>query len=650
MQVAPNETGILINALYESAEQNGRKLSLGVTGVSFFDSVKTEHDDAGIYLDTLDILEEIGARELQTIFNSPKEFNKWRAKLESDANLKKGWAKVVEYITDLIENIKNFVKQIGMTAEEKAKANELIAKLELYADAYKATINVVEQKNSQKDGEVTESESYNVNVRNSLKSKYNEYHTIGMQWAYSSSTKIGDRKVLFKPRSRRYVLVEATKEDIGFVELSIGTLKQMKGELECYDEQTKRIISETETVDKVLRDSEFGQNNYNGNNVDVRHRKEGKRNVEVSEGKSYSNGTADSKTVDGNITDRTYLKKFSLKHNEANTQTKEQSYTEKEYRNFGWARANNILNAGQNADYRSKFAAAKAGRIKFNKSKSGEYIIPVSDIRYTELEGVDNVLVFAKGTISNPVITSVIEINADNETDLSLIREYIYERERAGIQTEIEELFKRHNSSDRKFKRQKSSSGITHSERFKNGSGSGEENSKVEEKSKVSFSLKAKNTDKTNNLLANIQETEKKKREVMSRFGLTIYEADAVVKYKTAESYKINAKLRNDETQLTEYQKEIVRLLDSALEKLPKHKGKTYRTVSFDDMFNPEEEYNTFIQQHTEGSFLAYKAYTSTSSKIDGHPMPDDTKFGVTLEIEGENGRDVEGFGNNFEK
>lgn len=269
------------------------------------------------------------ARELQTIFNSPKEFNKWRAKLESDANLKKGWAKVVEYITDLIENIKNFVKQIGMTAEEKAKANELIAKLELYADAYKATMKAVEQrsqeKNSQNSGEVTERESYNVNVRNSLKSKYNEYHTIGMQWAYSSSTKIGDRKILFKPRSRRYVLVEATKEDIGFVELSIGSLKQMKGELECYDEQTKRIISETETVDKVLRDSEFGQNNYNGNNVDVRHRKEGKRNVEVSEGKSDSNGTADSKTVDGNSKGKI---NYSLKDSTGKTLTEGQTEIE----------------------------------------------------------------------------------------------------------------------------------------------------------------------------------------------------------------------------------------------------------------------------------------------------------------------------------
>lgn len=177
--------------------------------------------------------------------------------------------------------------------------------------------------------------------------------------------------------------------------------------------------------------------------------------------------------------------KFSLKKkNDSKTTTETESYTEKEYRDFGWARANNILNAGQNTDYRSKFAAAKTGNSTFNKSKSGEYIIPVSDKNNNALDGVENVLVFAKGTITNPVITSVIAINADNETDLSLIREYIYERELEGIQTETEGVFKRYNSSDRKFKRQEDASGVTHSERHENGSGSSSENPAVNGRTK----------------------------------------------------------------------------------------------------------------------------------------------------------------------
>lgn len=155
---------------------------------------------------------------------------------------------------------------------------------------------------------------------------------------------------------------------------------------------------------------------------------------------------------------------------------------------------------------------------------------------------------------------------------------------------------------------------------------------------------------KSTDAMAKIEARQKKMQEVMSRFGLTEDEAYAVIKYKTAEAYKINAALRDDETQLNEYQKEIVQLLDSALEKLPVHRGTVYRTVSFDDLFNPEEEYNAFLEQHTVGDIVDYSAYTSASRTTDGHPMPDRIKYGVTLEIYSENARDVDGFGDNFEK
>jgi N12 class adenine-specific DNA methylase len=147
-----------------------------------------------------------------------------------------------------------------------------------------------------------------------------------------------------------------------------------------------------------------------------------------------------------------------------------------------------------------------------------------------------------------------------------------------------------------------------------------------------------------------IEALEKKMQAIMARFGLTEEEANAVLEYKTAEAYKINAKLREDENLLTDAQKDIVKLLDSALEKLPKYKGKVYRTVSFDDVFNAEEEYNSFLETHSQDSVVFYDAYTSVSSKSDGHPMSDKTKYSVTLEIDGESGRDIDGFGNNFEK
>ena len=127
-------------------------------------------------------------------------------------------------------------------------------------------------------------------------------------------------------------------------------------------------------------------------------------------------------------------------------------YTEEQYRDFVWARANNILNAGQNADYRSKFAAVKTGNAKFNKSKNGEYIIPVSDIYDSDFEGVNNVLVFAKGTIDKPIITSIIEIYGYNETEIDRVRRRIYDSERRGVQQKAGELFGRYYSYDFEFR------------------------------------------------------------------------------------------------------------------------------------------------------------------------------------------------------
>ena len=48
-------------------------------------------------------------------------------------------------------------------------------------------------------------------------------------------------------------------------------------------------------------------------------------------------------------------------------------------------------------------------------------------------EGVKRKIVFAHGTIEEPIITRIIEIDADNETFLSDKRSEIYALERRGI-------------------------------------------------------------------------------------------------------------------------------------------------------------------------------------------------------------------------
>ena len=124
------------------------------------------------------------------------------------------------------------------------------------------------------------------------------------------------------------------------------------------------------------------------------------------------------------------------------------TYTEKEYKAYGWARANDLLSAGANDDFKAKFAQAKRRGQRFNKAKSGELIIPVSDIYDSAARGINNTLVFAKGTFDNPVISCIIKILKDSETEIDEIRRYIYGLERRGIQPQTGEDFVRYNASD----------------------------------------------------------------------------------------------------------------------------------------------------------------------------------------------------------
>jgi hypothetical protein len=110
------------------------------------------------------------------------------------------------------------------------------------------------------------------------------------------------------------------------------------------------------------------------------------------------------------------------------------NYTEEDYNNYGWVRANNVLTAGRMKNFEAKFAKVKSKQLKMNRSKSGEYMIPVSDIYEYESEGIENIIVYAKGNMDSPVITRILEIDLDNETDIDAERRNIYDAERRGIQ------------------------------------------------------------------------------------------------------------------------------------------------------------------------------------------------------------------------
>ena len=121
-------------------------------------------------------------------------------------------------------------------------------------------------------------------------------------------------------------------------------------------------------------------------------------------------------------------------------------YSEEDYKNYGWVRHNNVINAGYWRNFTENFAQAVSKLQKYPKTKSGEFMISVYDV-YSESE-VDDVIVFAKGTIESPDITKIVKFNLTDESDIYPKRRNLYEAERRGVRTEAGEIFDIHYKAD----------------------------------------------------------------------------------------------------------------------------------------------------------------------------------------------------------
>ena len=122
------------------------------------------------------------------------------------------------------------------------------------------------------------------------------------------------------------------------------------------------------------------------------------------------------------------------------------NYTKEQYNNFGWVRANNVLNAGYYRNFTENFAQAVENLQKYPVSKSGEFMIAVYDV-YSDSEIAD-VVVFAKGTIEMPNITKIIKFNLTDESELDQKRRNLYEIARRGVQPKAGIVFDIYNKTD----------------------------------------------------------------------------------------------------------------------------------------------------------------------------------------------------------
>jgi hypothetical protein len=117
---------------------------------------------------------------------------------------------------------------------------------------------------------------------------------------------------------------------------------------------------------------------------------------------------------------------------------------------------------------------------------------------------------------------------------------------------------------------------------------------------------------------------------VGERLGLTEDETGSITRYVSSDSYKINDKLRNN-LSLDANDMEMIKNLDSALEKLPNYEGVVYRSV------NPVN-IGIFMDLHQVGKPFRFKAYTSSGTKVY------DERFSIQYIINSKNGKDIRAF------
>lgn len=131
--------------------------------------------------------------------------------------------------------------------------------------------------------------------------------------------------------------------------------------------------------------------------------------------------------------------------------------------------------------------------------------------------------------------------------------------------------------------------------------------------------------------------------DTMEELGLTTEQQNAIMKYKSGESYTLNCLLR-DGKKLNDYQQSIKDNLNEALKKFPIYKGRVYRHIGF----MKKDAFNDFIVEHTNKTTVTYSAFTSASKTIDGYVV--EAPYLVYYEIESVDGRDVSQIGIKSEK
>lgn len=158
------------------------------------------------------------------------DFCQW---LETDKNTTVKQKKTIleqlkELIQKAVERLKEYFNKEKFTDTQKAVSEMELKQaqqfrqqcLDILDHAISNLENGVEISNGTKN-----STDPSKRIAKNRKSRYDEFNTLAMQWAYSNKTNVGDTKV-FNKNGKNYVLIEATED--GYIEIASGNYEKVR--------------------------------------------------------------------------------------------------------------------------------------------------------------------------------------------------------------------------------------------------------------------------------------------------------------------------------------------------------------------------------------------------------------------------------------
>lgn len=131
------------------------------------------------------------------------------------------------------------------------------------------------------------------------------------------------------------------------------------------------------------------------------------------------------------------------------------------------------------------------------------------------------------------------------------------------------------------------------------------------------------------------------------KFSLNEEEKGALLRYKSSDSYKVNAALRGEHA-WTEELKSLRDSLDSAIPKLPVYSGRAFRVLEFDSFGDGAEKLKDYADRFTEGQALVENGYVSASKKSNADRVAN-SKNKAYIILNTTSAHEMEGYGINTE-